>query len=162
MRIRYVGKKPFYLDGMFHTNVLWMGHGDVQEVEDDEIAAGMCKYAPLVYEEVPGEPEGGQLVMAETAAPGVVVPGVGTAADPLADPPALVPAAYDVIEHETVQEFDGTVVKLKDASYRAVQRYLADVLHIKMSRPTRTKMLEAIKGLRKAEVEAKLNAASQE
>ena len=73
-----------------------------------------------------------------------------------------VPAAYDVIEHETVQEFDGTVVKLKDASYRAVQRYLADVLHIKMSRPTRTKMLEAIKGLREAEVEAKLNAASQE
>ena len=46
-----------------------------------------AKGSPLVYEEVPREPEDGQFVMVETAPPGVLVPGVDAAADPLADPP---------------------------------------------------------------------------
>ena len=48
----------------------------------------MCKESPLVYEQVPREPEDGQLAMAETAPPGVLVSGVDAAADPLADPPS--------------------------------------------------------------------------
>lgn len=87
MRIRYVGEKPFNLDNMYGSNGLWVGHGDIQVVEDEKIAQLMCKGSLLVYEEVPREPEDGQFVMVETAPPGVLVPGVDAAADPLADPP---------------------------------------------------------------------------
>ena len=38
MRIRYVGKKPFNLDRMYGSNGLWVGHGDIQVVEDEKIA----------------------------------------------------------------------------------------------------------------------------
>ena len=172
MRIRYIGKKEFNVDRLYGSHVMWTGYEDVQVVEDEEMAQRMCKGSPLVYEEVLDEPGPDQLASLETAPPAVAVPGALTTWDPdapvvpepvpgveAADPAAA--AAYDVLEPETVQEVDGTVVKLKDASYRAVQRYLTDVLHIKMDRPTRDKMLDAIKGFREAEIEAKQNAASQ-
>ena len=46
MRIRYVGKKPFNLDNMYGSNGLWVGHGDIQVVEDEKIAQLMCKGSP--------------------------------------------------------------------------------------------------------------------
>ena len=172
MRIRYIGQKPFNVDRMYGSQVLWMGNGDIQLVKNDEMAQQMCASSPLVYEEVLGEPGPGQLASLETAPLAVAVPGALTTWDPdapvvpepvpgaeAADPAAA--AAYDVLEPETVQEVDGTVVKLKDASFNAIRRHLTDVLHIKMDRPTRDKMLDAIKGFREAEIEAKQNAASQ-
>lgn len=32
MYLRYVGKKPFAIDSVGGTGVLWNGHGDIQEV----------------------------------------------------------------------------------------------------------------------------------
>ena len=48
-RVQYLGQKSVHVDTLFGTNIVWNGHGDIQEVGDDVAAAKMVAGCPLTY-----------------------------------------------------------------------------------------------------------------
>ena len=48
-RVQYLGTKSVHMDTLFGSNLCWNGHGDVQLVENDEVAAKMVASCPATY-----------------------------------------------------------------------------------------------------------------
>ena len=48
--LRCVGRKPFNVDRLYHTGVIWHGNGDVQPIADPALARRMAANHPDVYE----------------------------------------------------------------------------------------------------------------
>ena len=48
--LRYVGRKPFNVDRLYHTGVIWHGYGDVEPIADPDVARRMAANHPDAYE----------------------------------------------------------------------------------------------------------------
>lgn len=86
MRVMYVGRKAMKTDNVADTGVVWVGHGDIQDVPDD--AWPKLENYPDVWVSVPPEP----------------APDAGLSdAEPVAQKPAESTAAPDLYGMQTAE-----------------------------------------------------------
>lgn len=120
--VKYVGSKALKIDRRYGSKCMWRGHGDVQVVEDDDLAATMAGNHPDVWALIKPEDEAPKI-------PDTMLTGT-------------MPAAID---ETIIEELSGEKVSLRLASRGALARYADEELGLAVADGhSREQLLDAI------------------
>ena len=156
-RLRYIGPKAFEAYRKLGVNKVWVGHGDVHPIDDDDTAVLMAQRYPSIFELVSDDPELVQAASGQTygAAP-VGEPEGESGEPPPAEPDGKQEVTDRILATEMIPDGAGGTVALKDASYNDIREYASDTLHMRYGRsPKRDKLVDDIVELRLTQAAAR-------
>ena len=128
MLVKHIGSRAVQADTMYGSGRTWDGFGDVQEVENEQIARRMCECSPMVFELV----------------------------DPLSKLPQPIPIGLDASQAENIDETtvalpDGRRVRLVDAPRKQLAAYARDEVGLNvLDGHTRADILTAVANVEEA------------